>query len=52
VRSLQPTENLMKLASLMFQDAWQQRRAQAEESVAALKRQMAGIEKKKSTWEG
>lgn len=46
VRSLQPTENLMKLASLMFQDAWQQRRAQAEESVAALKRQMAGIEKK------
>lgn len=38
VKSMQPTENLFSLAKVMFKDAWNQRLAQAQHSLAHLKK--------------
>ena len=45
VKTLQPTQNLLKLTALMFKDAWNRRLALTEEVLSSGKRKVAAIEK-------
>ena len=45
IRTLQPTEDLMRMAAAMFRVAWEARRAQAKDAVRAAERRVRDLEK-------
>ena len=49
IKTLQPTDTLMMLATTMFHDAWNARRDQAQDILGAAKRRIATIDKEIAT---
>ena len=49
VKSLQPTKGLMKVATIMFRDAWDMQKDQAAEKAASAKLKIKEIEKQTAT---